>query len=76
MAYSFYSYGKESCKITITGEVHKRFGLDAANSIISKKNLRLVRSLSKKYNRKKSRLDGIPNCELDQLARWNFTDYG
>ncbi len=41
--------------------------------LIAKNTYVWLDQLSKKYQREIKRLDQIPNEELDQLARWNFT---
>jgi len=71
---SLYSYGKESLQ---DYEEPEKFTKDLdwmpQIVILAKNTYVWLDQLSKKYNRKISRLDEIPDSELDQLARWNFT---
>ncbi|MBW7889208.1 MAG: alpha-amylase [Bacteroidetes bacterium] len=56
---------------------HERFTADSEwmpNVVIIAKNTYVwLDQLSKKYQREIRRLDQIPDAELDQLAKWNFT---
>ncbi|HPN36830.1 MAG TPA: alpha-amylase family glycosyl hydrolase [Melioribacteraceae bacterium] len=71
---SLYSYSKESLQ---DYEEPENFTKDLdwmpRVVILAKNTYVWLDQLSKKYNRKISRLDEIPDSELDQLARWNFT---
>ncbi len=71
---SLYSYSKESLQ---DYEEPENFTQDLdwmpRIVILAKNTYVWLDQLSKKYNRKISRLDEIPDSELDQLARWNFT---
>ncbi len=71
---SLYSYSTESLK---DYEEPEKFTKDLdwmpQIVILAKNTYVWLDQLSKKYNRRISRLDEIPDSELDQLARWNFT---